>query len=76
MTAERYVSFWRGRYAKPKRNIDRWYRCRCGRWWGVNKRFLCTCGKAPPSMPRHRARESERLFRKVEMDLLREANRR
>lgn len=44
-----YVASHRSRYQRPRRNQDRWYRCRCGRWWGINKKYLCVCNAYPRS---------------------------
>jgi hypothetical protein len=33
---------------KRPRNAKRWYKCKCGLWWGKNKHFRCYCGELPP----------------------------
>jgi hypothetical protein len=50
MNGDRYVIATRDRFERP-RDPRRWYRCRCGRWHGINKRYLCHCGAFPPSDP-------------------------
>lgn len=44
-----YVDTLRDRFKAPRRGRKRWYRCRCGRWWGINKKFLCVCNAYPRS---------------------------
>lgn len=53
--SERYITKTAPRTTKPA-NTKHWYRCVCGRWWGKNKHFRCTCGELPPSFKRRRDR--------------------
>lgn len=62
---DRYVHALRDRYKRP-RNTKRWYRCVCGRWWGINKRFLCTCGEPPPSMGMTRAEHEAQVAHRLD----------
>lgn len=45
--SDAYVSGVTDRRKRPH-DTKRWYRCRCGRWWGVNKSKLCMCNAPPP----------------------------
>ena len=51
--SDRYVLATGDRRRRPKKkSLKRWYQCVCGRWWGKNKHFRCTCGELPPSFER------------------------
>ena len=58
MSSELYVFALRDRRERP-RDPKRWYRCRCGRWWGINKSFRCHCNAWPPSNPATAEQQAE-----------------
>lgn len=52
----------RSRFARP-RNPKRWYQCRCGRWWGINKSTFCFCGAVS-----HRSRARTSVAEQARLD--------
>lgn len=46
--SDQVIATTRSRFDRPP-STKRWYRCRCGRWHGINKKCFCHCGAYPQS---------------------------